>query len=140
MIQVVANAQGFCAAKVSFMQPAHGDGGPAIDAWLHAPSDVEVTPDGGYVIADADRLRRVGPDGIISTIYAAGTGVPDFPGSEVHGLVVTPDGDVIFGVDGLRIMRLDTTTRRRSARRRTRTRCPRNPSRRFPGPGRSRAS
>ena len=107
-IHVVANAQGFCAGSVSFLQPAPGDGGPAIDAYLRFPSDVEVTPDGGYIIAEADRLRRVGPDGIISTIYASGTGVPDFPGPQLRGLVVTPDGDVIFGVGGRRILRLDT--------------------------------
>ncbi len=107
-IQVVANAQGFCAGARPFTQPAPGDGGPAIDAWLRFPSDVEVTPDGGYIIADGDRLRRVTPDGIISTIYAAGTGISDFPGPAPRGLAVTPDGDVIFGVDGRRIMRLDT--------------------------------
>ena len=50
----------------------------------------------------------MGPDGIISTIYASGTGVPDFPGSPLRGLDVTADGDVIFGVGGRQILRLDT--------------------------------
>jgi len=107
-IEVVANASGLCAGSVSFMQPAPGDGGPAIDAWLNDPSDVEVAPDGGYVIAEAYRLRRVGPDGIISTIYASGTGISDAPGSPVRGLDITSDGDVIFGAGGRQILRLDT--------------------------------
>jgi hypothetical protein len=52
-----------------------GDGGPATRALLQSPRDVIVLPDGGYAIADAgdDRVRRVLPDGTITTL--AGTGV-----------------------------------------------------------------
>jgi hypothetical protein len=53
-----------------------GDGGPATAAQLSA-SDVLPTGDGGFLIADSfnGRIRRVGPDGMIST--AAGTGPTD---------------------------------------------------------------
>ncbi len=56
-----------------------GDGGPAVDALLDAPTDVAATADGGYLIADARnaRVRKVGPDGRISTV--AGT-VPGLAG------------------------------------------------------------
>ncbi len=77
--------------SVSFTQPAPGDGGPAIDAWLNGPSDVEVTPDGGYIIAEADRLRRVGPDGIISTIWASSAPVsPTSPAPRCTGSMSRP--------------------------------------------------
>lgn len=51
-----------------------GDGGPATDAQLNQPQGVTPLADGSYVIADTgnNRLRRVTPDGTISTI--AGTG------------------------------------------------------------------
>ncbi len=57
-----------------------GDGGPATAAQLSLPLAAAPTADGGFVIADANnhRVRRVAPDGTISTI--AGTGTPGFGG------------------------------------------------------------
>jgi hypothetical protein len=57
-----------------------GDGGPATLAQLHAPHNVEVRPDGGFLIADAgnNRVRSVSPNGTITTV--AGTGVAGFSG------------------------------------------------------------
>ncbi len=57
-----------------------GDGGPATAAQLNAPMDVAVGHDGSLFIADRDnsRVRRVGPDGIITTV--AGNGVYGFSG------------------------------------------------------------
>lgn len=57
-----------------------GDGGPASAAELNTPISVTPTPDGGFLIADQgnNRVRRVAPDGTITTI--AGTGVAGFSG------------------------------------------------------------
>lgn len=51
-----------------------GDGGSALQARLCAPTGLAVGPDGSVYIADADdhRIRKVAPDGTITTI--AGTG------------------------------------------------------------------
>jgi DNA-binding beta-propeller fold protein YncE len=57
-----------------------GDGGPANQAGLNFPTDVAVGPDHSLYIADAGNhtIRRVRPDGTIST--AAGTGTAGFSG------------------------------------------------------------
>jgi len=57
-----------------------GDGGPALSAWLDAPWDIVRGPDGSLFIADRDHdaVRRVRPDGTITTI--AGTGQRGFGG------------------------------------------------------------
>ncbi len=55
-----------------------GDGGPATQARFFAPTDVAVGADGSLYIADKhnSRVRRVGSDGIISTVAGNG-GVGD---------------------------------------------------------------
>lgn len=57
-----------------------GDGGPALSAELNGPHNLAVLPDGGYLVADAgnNRVRRVWPDGTITTV--AGTGTAGFGG------------------------------------------------------------
>lgn len=59
-----------------------GDGGPATAALLYSPQDLVVAPDGSVYIADTtnNRIRKVGPDGIITTV--AGNGGDQY----------TPDG------------------------------------------------
>jgi RHS repeat-associated protein len=84
--------------------PAAGDGGPATAAKLLNPQGVAMGPDGSLYIADSgnNRVRRVGPDGIITTF--AGTGINTFGGDggpaaaaklyEPLGVAVGPDGSV----------------------------------------------
>lgn len=57
-----------------------GDGIPASQAALYLPDRVAVDADGSLYIADTfnDRVRKVAPDGMISTV--AGTGQPGFSG------------------------------------------------------------
>ncbi|MEW2554519.1 RICIN domain-containing protein [Streptomyces zhihengii] len=57
-----------------------GDGGPAASAQLNRPYAVCVDGAGGVCVADAEnhRVRRVAPDGTISTV--AGTGTAGFGG------------------------------------------------------------
>jgi hypothetical protein len=57
-----------------------GDGGPATEAQLEAPRGIASLPDGGLLIPDSgnDRIRRVWPDGRITTV--AGSGSPGYGG------------------------------------------------------------
>ena len=66
---------------------SQGDGGPATSARLGSPTGVAVTADGGFLVADAnaDRVRRVSPDGTITPAVAAQLNVP-------VGVAALPDG------------------------------------------------
>jgi hypothetical protein len=57
-----------------------GDGGPALAASMDGPAGVAVTANGSILIADSDnnRVRRVDPDGTMTTV--AGSGQPGFGG------------------------------------------------------------
>ena len=57
-----------------------GDGGPAVEAHLNYPSDLECDGKGNLYISDRsnNRIRKVNSKGVISTI--AGLGVPAFGG------------------------------------------------------------
>ncbi len=87
-----------------------GDGGPATAAQLSEVVDVALGADGSLYIADAGNhtVRRVAPDGIISTF--AGTGVAGYDGdglpaassrlSTPSTVAVGPDGSVFVGQVG----------------------------------------
>ncbi|MCP4664722.1 MAG: hypothetical protein GY849_00010, partial [Deltaproteobacteria bacterium] len=81
-----------------------GDGGPATDASLNEPWGVAVSADGSLYIADQynHRIRKVGSDGIITTV--AGNGSRGYSGdggpatdaslNEPWGVAVTTDGSL----------------------------------------------
>lgn len=87
-----------------------GDGGPATAAQVNNPVRVAVMPDGGFLIAEVNgqRVRRVAPDGTITTI--AGTGTAGFGGDggpataaqlkNPYGVSVLPSGDILIGDAG----------------------------------------
>ncbi len=58
----------------------NGDGLPALQTEFSDMSDIEVGPDGSVFVADRGnhRVRRIGPDGIVTTV--AGTGTQGFSG------------------------------------------------------------
>jgi hypothetical protein len=85
----------------------NGDGGPATAALLRFPSDVEATADGGFVFIERERLRRVDPDGTLSTLMVTGFTNPDFPAPQPTALEVTSDGDVLVGLSR-QVLRFDT--------------------------------
>ncbi|AKT39594.1 RHS repeat-associated core domain-containing protein [Chondromyces crocatus] len=95
-----------------------GDGGPATQAQLRNPLSVAVTEDGTLFIADTQnhRIRRVGPDGTITTV--AGTGTAGFSGDgglataarlgSPRGVVVARDGGLfVVDHDNHRIRQVD---------------------------------
>jgi hypothetical protein len=55
-----------------------GDGGPATLARLDRPFDVAALPDGGFLVVDRNRVRRVAADGTIATV--AGSAEAGFSG------------------------------------------------------------
>jgi serine/threonine-protein kinase len=61
-----------------YNQESSGDGGPATAADIESAHGLSRFPDGSVVFGDRHRVRRVGPDGIITTI--AGTGEFGFGG------------------------------------------------------------
>lgn len=85
-----------------------GDGGPATQAALNLPFDVEPVPGGGFVIADGNRIRRVDAAGRITTIAGgteaglAGDGGPARGAllSSPHAVAPLPDGGVLIADTG----------------------------------------
>ena len=82
------------------------DGGPAVDAQFNDPIGIALDHDGNILVADAlyHRIRRVTPDGTITTI--AGNGLPMFSGDGgpatratlqyPTGVAVDRDGNVLI--------------------------------------------
>lgn len=85
-----------------------GDGGPATRARLAGPFGLAVAPDGALYVADAhnDRIRRVGPEGTITTVLggarrkgvgssASGTGLVS-----PYGVALAHDGRLFVADTG----------------------------------------
>ena len=73
-----------------------GDGGPATDASLSV-SAVAATADGGFLVAESSRIRRVGPDGNIDTVAGGAVDVTQpisayygQPARELHCRICAP--------------------------------------------------
>jgi sugar lactone lactonase YvrE len=94
-----------------------GDGGPATQAHLSWPTGMALAADGSLFIADAgdSRIRRVGLDGVITTV--AGTGQYGFSGDGglatqakfawPHALTLAADGSLLIAdADNHRIRRV----------------------------------
>lgn len=100
-------------------QGFRGDGGPAISASLNGPSDVAVDSAGNVFIADTGnhRIRKVAPDGTITTIAGSGPTVSaDGPVSGAFsgdggpatqarlnrpmGIAITPEGHLLIADAG----------------------------------------
>jgi hypothetical protein len=78
-----------------------GDGGPATDAQVKSPMDVVVDAAGTVYVGDGNhRVRRIGPDGIVTTI--AGTGEPGSSGDggPAIGAQLDEPGGLALGSDG----------------------------------------
>lgn len=69
-----------------------GDGGAATQARLDSPGDVATAPDGGLLIADTanHRIRRVAPDGIITTVAGTGPGLSGDGGPATSAQLSSP--------------------------------------------------
>jgi uncharacterized protein (TIGR03437 family) len=92
-----------------------GDNGPAIDASLDEPSGIALDSKGYLYICDTinSRIRKISPDGIITTI--AGLGNPGYYGDGgpasgallyfPRAIVVDPSGNVYFSDTGNDIVR-----------------------------------
>ena len=78
-----------------------GDGGAAVNASLSFPADVAMDRFGTLYIADSgnNRIRKVTPDGIITTI--AGTGRQGFGGDNGPALTALLDTPTALAVDAL---------------------------------------
>jgi sugar lactone lactonase YvrE len=76
-----------------------GDGGPATQAGVNAPFGISVTPGGALIIPEhnGNRVRRVEPNGVITTI--AGTGVAGFSGDGGPAVAAALNGPVDSAVD-----------------------------------------
>lgn len=103
-------------AKVNALdEEGIGDGGPANEAFLYFPYGVAVAPDGSVYIADSynNRIRRVSPDGIITTV--AGTGEYGYGGdggpavdavlAEPWAVRIGPDGSLYVSDTGTQRVR-----------------------------------
>jgi uncharacterized protein (TIGR03437 family) len=86
-----------------------GDGGPATSAVLVGPAGLAVDDEGNLFIADSynNRVRKVAPDGTITTL--AGNGTPGFSGdggSATEAQLGFPIGVALDGAGNLSVLQL----------------------------------
>jgi hypothetical protein len=77
-----------------------GDGGQATQAQLWDPNGIAIAPDGTIYVSDQSfRIRRIAPNGIISTIAGTGTCGRSGDGGQATAAQVC-DGPIALGPDG----------------------------------------
>lgn len=103
---------------------ALGDGGLATAARLNGPQSIAFGPDGSFFIADSgnNRIRRVGPNGVITTVAGNQNPASNSPlsggdgGLAVDAILFNPQA-VVVGLDGsLYVTELFITPRRQAVR------------------------
>ncbi|MEW6753101.1 MAG: hypothetical protein AB1505_19300, partial [Candidatus Latescibacterota bacterium] len=81
-----------------------GDGGPAVQARLQKPTDVCVDRQGNVLVADSSnaRIRRIGVDGVITTVAGSGQFRWDYSGDSQPAVLapLVGSGAVAFAPDG----------------------------------------
>lgn len=92
-----------------------GDGGPATQAQLNFPEGIDIGPDGSLYITDLlnYRVRKVDPNGIITTVAGNGTGGYEGVGGLatqaqldfLRDVAVAPDGN-LYIVESYRILKV----------------------------------
>ncbi|MBW3623879.1 MAG: hypothetical protein KY468_10780, partial [Armatimonadetes bacterium] len=94
-----------------------GDGGPAVKAQLHHPAGVAVAKDGSIYLSDTfnHRVRKVDPNGVITTVAGGGSVIGDGGPGNLAGLSTPSDltlddrGNLYVATEGYhRIRRLNT--------------------------------
>src|SRR5262249_42588609 len=82
--------------------PAYGDGGPATLARLIDPQGIAIGPDGSLYIASAGQnvIRRVGSNGIITTVAGNGSQSSSGDGGLALRAGIGFPRDVAVGLDG----------------------------------------
>ena len=95
-------ADGILEVAAGTTQGFSGDGGPATAARLSTPSDLAVDPAGGFVVVDEGnhRVRKVWPDGTITTIAGNGNDTGTFLDGSLATAVPLVAGHVAFAPDG----------------------------------------
>ena len=101
--------------------PNPGDGGPAVDAPLGYIGGMGATPQGNLIVANANQIVNITPDGTISTLAGGGTVHPKPANistqpalganlNSIAGVAVDPGGNIFFTeADGEAVFQLSGT-------------------------------